>query len=209
MEDAPVTPLPRIKLGSQGMEVSVQGLGCMAMSAFYGPAKPEADMLALIRRAVAAGVTLLDTSDSYGPHTNEVLIGKALQDGVREKVEVATKFGISFAADGRREVRGDPEYVRAACEGSLRRLGVDCIDLYYQHRVDMSVPIEVTGVDASAPLSRSPGVEQLWPELGIGKGVADRRRHDCSGAWLTAGSRGGLPPVVNAWEESVSFTEPR
>ncbi|KAM0917730.1 hypothetical protein ACQ4PT_009184 [Festuca glaucescens] len=139
MEDAPVTPLPRIKLGSQGMEVSVQGLGCMAMSAFYGPAKPEADMVALIRHAVAAGVTLLDTSDSYGPHTNE-----ALQDGVREKVEVATKFGISFAADGRREVRGDPEYVRAACEGSLRRLGVDCIDLYYQHRVDMSVPIEVT-----------------------------------------------------------------
>uniref|UniRef100_A0A0E0P7G9 NADP-dependent oxidoreductase domain-containing protein n=1 Tax=Oryza rufipogon TaxID=4529 RepID=A0A0E0P7G9_ORYRU len=141
---APATAaVRRMKLGSQGLEVSAQGLGCMGMSAFYGPPKPEADMVALIHHAVAAGVTHLDTSDMYGPHTNELLLGKALQGGVREKVEVATKFAVSFA-DGKVEIRGDPPYVRAACEGSLRRLGVDCVDLYYQHRVDKKVPIEVT-----------------------------------------------------------------
>ncbi|KAM3366843.1 hypothetical protein ACQJBY_015883 [Aegilops geniculata] len=143
MATAPATVVPRLKLGSQGMEVSAQGLGCMGMSAFYGPPKPEPDMVALIHHAVAAGVTLLDSSDIYGPHTNEILLGKALLGGVRERVELATKFGISFA-DGKREVRGDPAYVRAACEGSLKRLGVSCIDLYYQHRVDTRVPIEVT-----------------------------------------------------------------
>ncbi|KAL6650530.1 hypothetical protein ACP70R_009455 [Stipagrostis hirtigluma subsp. patula] len=143
MAASPV-PVRRIKLGSQGLEVSAQGLGCMSMSAFYGPPKPEPNMIALIRHAVAAGVTFLDTSDMYGPHTNELLLGKALQGGLREKVEMATKFGISFVADGKREIRGDPAYVRAACEGSLKRLGVDCIDLYYQHRVDTRVPIEVT-----------------------------------------------------------------
>jgi len=143
MAAAPVTVVPRLKLGSQGMEVSAQGLGCMGMSSFYGPPKPEPDMVALIHHAVAAGVTLLDSSDVYGPHTNEILLGKALQGGVREKVDLATKFGISFA-NGKREIRGDPAYVRAACEGSLKRLGVDCIDLYYQHRIDTRVPIEVT-----------------------------------------------------------------
>uniref|UniRef100_A0ACD5UA15 Uncharacterized protein n=1 Tax=Avena sativa TaxID=4498 RepID=A0ACD5UA15_AVESA len=143
MAAAPITVVPRLKLGSQGMEVSAQGLGCMGMSAFYGPPKPEPDMVALIHHAVAAGVTLLDSADIYGPHTNEILLGKALQGGMREKVDLATKFGISFA-DGKREIRGDPAYVRAACEGSLKRLGVDCIDLYYQHRIDTRVPIEVT-----------------------------------------------------------------
>ncbi|CAL5028193.1 unnamed protein product [Urochloa decumbens] len=143
MAAAPVV-VPRMKLGSQGLEVSAQGLGCMGMSANYGPPRPEPDMIALIRHAVAAGVTFLDTSDRYGPHTNEILIGRALQDGVREKVDLATKFGIFTAEDGTREVRGDPAYVRAACEGSLKRLGVDCIDLYYQHRIDTRVPIEVT-----------------------------------------------------------------
>ncbi|KAL6650521.1 hypothetical protein ACP70R_009446 [Stipagrostis hirtigluma subsp. patula] len=142
MAASPAVVVPRMKLGSQGLEVSAQGLGCMGMSAFYGPPKPEADMIALVHHAVAAGVTLLDTSDFYGPHTNERLLGKALQCGVREKVQLATKFGIS--SDGKREVHGDPAYVRAACEGSLRRLGVDCIDLYYQHRIDTRVPIEVT-----------------------------------------------------------------
>ncbi|KAF5452074.1 hypothetical protein F2P56_027109 [Juglans regia] len=119
----------RIKLGSQGLEVSAQGLGCMGMSAFYGPPKP--------------GVTFLDTSDIYGPFTNETLLGKALKGGVREKVELATKFGISHT-DGKMEIRGDPAHVRAACEGSLKRLDIDCIDLYYQHRIDTRVPIEVT-----------------------------------------------------------------
>ncbi|XP_073099435.1 probable aldo-keto reductase 2 [Elaeis guineensis] len=133
----------RIKLGSQGLEVSTQGLGCMGMSAFYGPPKPETDMIALVHHAVRSGVTFLDTSDSYGPFTNEILLGKALQGGMREKVELATKFGISYA-DGKREIRGDPAYVRAACEASLKRLGIDCIDLYYQHRIDTRVPIEVT-----------------------------------------------------------------
>uniref|UniRef100_A0A453BSM0 NADP-dependent oxidoreductase domain-containing protein n=1 Tax=Aegilops tauschii subsp. strangulata TaxID=200361 RepID=A0A453BSM0_AEGTS len=86
-----------VKLGSQGMEVSAQGLGCMGMSAFYGAPKPEPDMVALIHHAVAAGVTFLDTSDMYGPHTNEILLGKALQGDMREKVDLATKFGVSFA----------------------------------------------------------------------------------------------------------------
>uniref|UniRef100_A0ACD5UZ90 Uncharacterized protein n=1 Tax=Avena sativa TaxID=4498 RepID=A0ACD5UZ90_AVESA len=140
---APVV-VPRIKLGSQGLEVSAQGLGCMGMSAYYGPPKPDGDMIALIHHAIAVGVTLFDTSDIYGPHTNEVLLGKALQGGVREKVELATKFGISSTADGNRKIRGDPAYVRAACEGSLARLGVDCIDLYYQHRIDSNVPVEIT-----------------------------------------------------------------
>uniref|UniRef100_A0ACD5UYW4 Uncharacterized protein n=1 Tax=Avena sativa TaxID=4498 RepID=A0ACD5UYW4_AVESA len=148
MAAAPVTTMvPRVKLGSQGMEVSAQGLGCMGMSAFYGPPKPEQDMVSVIHHAIAAGVTLLDTSDVYGPHTNEILLGKALlQGGVREKVDLATKFGVgvSYAHGGKWDVRGDPEYVRAACEGILKRLGVDSIDLYYQHRIDTRVPIEVT-----------------------------------------------------------------
>ncbi|XP_057952426.1 probable aldo-keto reductase 2 [Malania oleifera] len=133
----------RMKLGSQGLEVSAQGLGCMGMSAFYGPPKPEADMINLIHHAINAGITFLDTSDVYGPHTNELLLGKGLKGGMRKRVELATKFGASLA-DGKREVRGDPAYVRAACEASLKRLGVDCIDLYYQHRIDTKVPIEVT-----------------------------------------------------------------
>ncbi|XP_050277214.1 IN2-2 protein-like isoform X1 [Quercus robur] len=133
----------RIKLGSQGLEVSAQGLGCMGMSAAYGPPKPDEDMISLIHHAIHTGVTFLDTSDIYGPFTNEILLGKALKGGVREKVELATKFGASFA-DGKMEIRGDPGYVRAACEASLKRLNIDCIDLYYQHRVDTRVPIEVT-----------------------------------------------------------------
>nr|XP_027119285.1 auxin-induced protein PCNT115-like isoform X1 [Coffea arabica] len=134
--------VPRIKLGSQGFEVSAQGLGCMGMSAFYGPPKPEPDMINLIHYAASRGITHLDTSDVYGPHTNELLLGKALKGGIREKVELATKFGVKIE-DGKREIRGDPAYVRAACEASLKRLGVDCIDLYYQHRIDTSLPVEI------------------------------------------------------------------
>ncbi|CAA3027927.1 auxin-induced protein PCNT115-like [Olea europaea var. sylvestris] len=135
--------VPRIKLGSQGLEVSAQGLGCMSMSAFYGPPKPESDMIKLIHHAINSGITFLDTSDVYGPYTNEILLGKALKDGMREKVEFATKFGITFQ-DSQMIVQGDPAYVRATCEASLKRLDIDCIDLYYQHRVDTHVPIEVT-----------------------------------------------------------------
>ncbi|XP_027117065.1 probable aldo-keto reductase 2 isoform X2 [Coffea arabica] len=137
--------VPRIKLGSQGFEVSAQGLGCMGMSAFYGPPKPEPDMINLIHYAASRGITHLDTSDVYGPHTNELLLGKALKGGIREKVELATKFGVKIE-DGKREIRGDPAYVRAACEASLKRLGVDCIDLYYQHRIDTSLPVEITNL---------------------------------------------------------------
>ncbi|KAL6344129.1 hypothetical protein AAG906_029797 [Vitis piasezkii] len=137
-----MSSVKRMKLGSQGLEVSAQGLGCMGMSAFYGPPKPEQDMIALIHHAVNSGITFLDTSDIYGPFTNEILLGKALKGGAREKVELATKFGIIYE-DGC-VTRGDPAYVRACCEASLKRLEVDCIDLYYQHRIDTRVPIEVT-----------------------------------------------------------------
>ncbi|KAL6976286.1 hypothetical protein U1Q18_025074 [Sarracenia purpurea var. burkii] len=133
----------RMKLGLQGLEVSKQGLGCMGMSAFYGPPKPEEDMIKLIHHAINSGVTFLDTSDVYGPHTNEILIGKALKGAVREKVQLATKFGTRIV-DGKFEILGDPAYVRAACEASLKRLDIDCIDLYYQHRIDTRVPIEIT-----------------------------------------------------------------
>ncbi|KAI3699742.1 hypothetical protein L2E82_44234 [Cichorium intybus] len=138
-----MTGVRRIKLGSQGLEVSVQGLGCNGMSAFYGSPKPEPDMIKLIHHAIKAGVTFLDTSDFYGPKTNEILLGKALKGGVKEKVEVATKFGIRYNNDAM-EICGDPAYVRASCEASLQRLGMDCIDLYYQHRIDRCLPIEIT-----------------------------------------------------------------
>eukprot|EP00245_Coleochaete_scutata_P003833 TRINITY_DN157_c0_g2_i3.p1 TRINITY_DN157_c0_g2~~TRINITY_DN157_c0_g2_i3.p1 ORF type:complete len:370 (+),score=71.99 TRINITY_DN157_c0_g2_i3:90-1112(+) len=132
----------RRKLGTQGLEVSAQGLGCMGMSAFYGPLKPEEEMIALIHKAVNLGVTFLDTSDVYGPHTNEVLVGKAIK-GIREKVQLATKFALSVSANGL-AIRGDPEYVRQSCEASLERLDSPYIDLYYVHRIDQTIPIEVT-----------------------------------------------------------------
>ncbi|KAL3691728.1 hypothetical protein R1sor_005379 [Riccia sorocarpa] len=134
----------RVKLGSQGLEVSKQGLGCMGMSAFYGPPKPEQEMIDLIHHAVDIGVTFLDTSDAYGPHTNEVLIGKAIK-GIRDKVQVATKFGISHDPITKtRAINNKPEYIRQCVEGSLKRLDIDSIDLYYVHRVDKEVPIEIT-----------------------------------------------------------------
>jgi aryl-alcohol dehydrogenase-like predicted oxidoreductase len=138
-------PVPRRKLGgAEGLEVSALGLGCMGMSSFYGTPKPEEEMIELIRYAVHSGVTFLDTADVYGPHTNEVLVGKAVKGIPREKVQIATKFANVISADGQWGVRGDPEWVRESCEGSLKRLGVDYIDLYYQHRLDPKVPIEIT-----------------------------------------------------------------
>ncbi|XP_058201572.1 probable aldo-keto reductase 4 isoform X1 [Rhododendron vialii] len=133
----------RMKLGSQGLEVSAQGLGCAGISRFNCQHKPEKEIIKLIHHAVDSGVTFLDTADVYGPHTSEILLGKALKGGVREKVQLATKFGL-FSVDGKFEVHGDPAYVRAACEASLKRLNIDCIDLYYQHRIDTRVPIEIT-----------------------------------------------------------------
>jgi aryl-alcohol dehydrogenase-like predicted oxidoreductase len=142
--------MKRLKLGTQGLEVSQQGLGCMGMSEFYGQTD-ESEAIATIQRALELGVTLLDTADMYGPFTNELLVGRAVK-GKRDEVELATKFGNVRGADGSFQgIRGDAEYVHQACEASLQRLGVDYIDLYYQHRVDRQVPIEET-VGAMAEL---------------------------------------------------------
>src|SRR3712207_5967637 len=136
--------LPTRALGSQSpLQVSLLGLGCMGMSEFYGTAD-ESEATATIHRALDLGVTFLDTADMYGPFTNEKLVGAAIA-GRRDEVQLATKFGNERLPDGTRVgVNGSPEYVRKACDASLERLGVDHIDLYYQHRVDKSVPIEDT-----------------------------------------------------------------
>jgi aryl-alcohol dehydrogenase-like predicted oxidoreductase len=133
-----------IALGTEGLTVSRQGLGCMGMSDFYGPLD-DAESTATIHRALELGVTFFDTSDMYGPHTNEVLVGQALA-GHRDEAMIATKFGIVRDPDNpaTRAVNGRPEYVRRSCDGSLLLLGVDHIDLYYQHRVDPDTPIEET-----------------------------------------------------------------
>ncbi|AVJ16152.1 aldo/keto reductase [Serratia rhizosphaerae] len=130
-------------LGSNGPSVSALGLGCMGMSDFYSTAYDEKEAIATLHRALELGVTLLDTADMYGPHTNEQLVGKAIK-GKREQVFLATKFGIvrDPADPQARGVCSRPEYIRRAVEGSLQRLGVETIDLYYQHRVDPEVPIE-------------------------------------------------------------------
>ncbi|NLT06701.1 MAG: aldo/keto reductase [Solirubrobacterales bacterium] len=147
------------KLGSGGLEVAALGLGCMGMSEFYGAAD-EDEALATLDRALELGVTLLDTADMYGPFTNERLVGRAIA-GRRERVALATKFGNVRGVDGERlGVRGDRAYVHAACDASLERLGVDHIDLYYQHRVDFEVPIEET-VGAMAELVEAGKVRHL------------------------------------------------
>jgi aryl-alcohol dehydrogenase-like predicted oxidoreductase len=136
--------MQKVALGSQGLTVSRQGLGCMGMSEFYGE-RDDAESIATIHRALELGVTLLDTADIYGPHTNERLVGEAIADR-RDEVVLATQFGIVRDPENpaARGVNGRPEYVKARCDDSLRRLGVDHIDLYYQHRVDPNVPIEET-----------------------------------------------------------------
>jgi aryl-alcohol dehydrogenase-like predicted oxidoreductase len=164
------------RLGPEGPEVSEIGLGCMGMSAFYG-SSDESECIRTIERALELGCNFLDTSDMYGPHTNEELVGRAIA-GRRDEFFVATKFAIriEMQPDGppKRSIDGSPEYVRAACEGSLRRLGVDHIDLYYQHRVDPKTPIEET-VGAMAELVAAGKVRHL----GLSEASAEtiRRAH--------------------------------
>jgi aryl-alcohol dehydrogenase-like predicted oxidoreductase len=163
------------RLGKSGLVVSEQGLGCMGMSEFYGAAD-EAESIATLYRALELGIDFLDTSDVYGPLKNEELLGRALR-GKRDRVVLATKFGIvrDPANPMVRGINGKPEYVRACCEASLRRLGTDHIDLYYQHRVDPATPIEET-VGAMSDLVRQGKVRFL----GLSEAGVDTLRRACA-----------------------------
>jgi aryl-alcohol dehydrogenase-like predicted oxidoreductase len=163
------------KLGTQGLLVSEQGLGCMGMSEFYG-ATDEAESIATLNRAIELGINFFDTSDAYGPHKNEELLGKAFRTR-RDEVIIATKFGIQRdpANPNVRSINGRPQYVRDACDASLTRLGIECVDLYYQHRVDTDVPIEET-VGAMADLVHAGKVRFLG--LSEAGPQTIRRAHD-------------------------------
>jgi aryl-alcohol dehydrogenase-like predicted oxidoreductase len=150
--------MDRRTLGTEGLEVSQQGLGCMGMSAWYGPTDAE-ESIATIHRALELGITLLDTADVYGQGDNEELVGRAIA-GRRDDVVLATKFGNRWFDDGSRTIDGTPAYVNEAIDASLRRLNVDHVDLYYQHRVDANTPIEET-VGAMAELVRAGKVKHI------------------------------------------------
>jgi aryl-alcohol dehydrogenase-like predicted oxidoreductase len=173
--------IPRRTLGTTSpLTVSALGLGCMGMSEFYG-SRDEGSAISTIHRALDLGITFLDTADMYGPFTNEQLVGKAIA-GPRDVVQLATKFGNERLPDGTRVgINGSPEYVRSACDASLQRLGVDHIDLYYQHRVDQTVPIEET-VGAMAELVAAGKVRHL----GLSEASAATIRRAAATAPITA-----------------------
>jgi aryl-alcohol dehydrogenase-like predicted oxidoreductase len=151
--------MQQVNLGTQGLVVPAVGLGCMGMSDFYGSSS-EADNLRVLERAADIGCTFWDTSDIYGPFTNEILLSKALK-GRRERITLATKFGVSRGEDGSWQgLKGGADYVKACCDASLRRLGTDHIDLYYQHRLDPKTPIEET-VGAMAELVKAGKVRYI------------------------------------------------
>jgi aryl-alcohol dehydrogenase-like predicted oxidoreductase len=160
------------KLGSQGLVVTELGLGCMGMSQFYGP-RDDAESTATLERAIELGLDFFDTADVYGTGHNEELVGKVLRKH-RNRVIIATKFGNQVLPDGTRAINGRPEYVRSACDASLKRLGVGHVDLYYQHRVDKNVPIEET-VGAMADLVRQGKVRYLGLSEASAKTI--RRAH--------------------------------
>ncbi|MED6146192.1 hypothetical protein PIB30_032351 [Stylosanthes scabra] len=169
--------IPRVKLGNQGLEVSKMGFGCMNLSGAYAAGVSEEEGISIIKHAFNKGITFFDTADIYGNNANEILVGKALKQLPREKIQIATKFGIEnidlTTLDFK--INGTPNYVRSCCEASLKRLGVEYIDLYYQHRVDTTVPIEDTNTHPRYQAQNLEKNKKIYEQIeNLGK------KHQCS-----------------------------